>query len=329
MSTMLTLPIGDATLGRMMTIAGQPLDDLGEIVGPRAAVHSPVVPPPTAPPALSFYETGITVIDLFAPLARGGIVTVHAPGTGLGKFLLLCELAYRHTKLRTGRVVFVDSGTDATAVAWLGEVHEMGVTPQLVMLYSSPNDPPELREQAALAGVTLAEGFHTQGHEVLLVIERPLITRANASELAARLAAARGGITLGIDSHENVWEVLPPELGAVAAHLAFSPALAQQHLWPCIDPLTSHSLLLTNGPASAEQRGLAQAARVTLQQLETKQFGNDPARLAWAQRLQRLQAQPFFVAEPFTAQPGVFFSLADTLRRYQEALDEERDSTVA
>jgi F-type H+-transporting ATPase subunit beta len=272
--------------------------------------------------ALSFYETGIKVIDLFAPLARGGIITLHSPGTGMGKFVLLCELAYRHAKLRAGRVVLVDSGTDATAAALLGEVHEMGVTPHLSMLYSAPGDPFELREQAALAGMVLAEEFQAQGDEVLLFIERPLITPTNAPALAARLAAAHEGITLLSDSQEAVWEPLPPALGPGAAHLAFSHALAQQHIWPAIDPLASQSSLLAEGIASGAHQATAQAARALLGQLGAERLGDDPEHLARAQRLQRLQAQPFFVAEPFTAKPGVFVPLADTLRSFQEVLDE-------
>ncbi|HLV98432.1 MAG TPA: hypothetical protein VKT82_07110 [Ktedonobacterales bacterium] len=322
MSTLLAIPTGDATRGRLMNVSGEPLDDLGEIAGPRVAVQATAAPLPSAKPVLSFYETGIKVIDLFAPLARGGIITIHSPGTGMGKFVLLCELAYRHAKLRAGRVVLVDSGTDATAAALLGEVREMGVTPYLSMLSSAPTDPLELREQAALAGMVLAEGFHAQGYEVLLFIERPLITLTNATAIAARRAAARGGITLLSDSQEAEWEPLPPALGPGAAHLAFSRALAQQHIWPALDPLASQSSLLAEGMVSEAQQATAQAARVLLGQLGAERLGDDAERLARAQRLQRLQAQPFFVAEPFTAKPGVFMPLADTLRSYQEGLDE-------
>jgi F-type H+-transporting ATPase subunit beta len=317
-----TFPAGAGLLGRVVDATGAPLDGHGPLRDVRPAALAPLAGPGAPGP---LWETGVKVIDCFAPLALGGSTALLAsPGVGL--MVAMTELVQRLAAQRGGCAVVAELDDEAYPIAETSSMLREGGIERQTALITAPADAPlEHHERLALAALAAAEGLFAQGKHVLLVLGDGLVTERTAPILRGRArAAAAGSLSLLLDfwRHITPEPALGPEaatlVAEVQARLSFSRDLARQGIWPAIDPLASSSRLLEGDRVSEEHRRVAGAARELLRQLQLPPGSGDPAALARARRLLLFGGQPFFVAEPYTAKPGVHVPLEATLRGYGE-----------
>ena len=315
-----TFPVGEGLFGRVVDPEGAPQDGLGALHAVRPTTLAPLGEAAAAGPV---WETGIKVIDFFAPLPRGGTVALLAsPGTGL--IVAITELTQRLATQRGGCAVIADLDDEAYTVAeTVSTLREGGVERQTIVITAPSEASPEQHERLVSAALTVAEDLFARGRDLLLVLDDGLVTERTAPLLRGRgRTSGQGSLTLLLCfwRHTTPEPVLGPEASALleAAHtrLVFSRELAHQGIWPAIDPLASRSQLLERGALSEEHRHHAQAALALLSQLQLPEDVSDPASLAQARRLRQFGSQPFFVAEPYTAKPGAHVAYADTLRAY-------------
>jgi len=313
-----TFPVGEGLFGRVVDPEGAPQDGLGALHAVRPTTLAPLGEAAAAGPV---WETGIKVIDFFAPLPRGGTVALLAsPGTGL--IVAITELTQRLATQRGGCAVIADLDDEAYTVAeTVSTLREGGVERQTIVITAPSEASPEQHERLVWAALTIAEEFLAGGRDLLLVLDDGLVTERTAPLLRGRgRASGHGSLTLLLCfwRHTTPEPVLGPEASALLegahARLVFSRELARQGIWPAIDPLASRSLLLERGALGEDHRRHAQAALALLRQLP--EGAGDPASLARARRLLQFGGQPFFVAEPYTAKPGAHVAYADTLRAY-------------
>jgi F-type H+-transporting ATPase subunit beta len=320
-------PAGDPLLRRTISTSGAPLDDQGPITG---ALRLLVERPPSVAPAPQLLESGIKVIDLFAPLVRGGVFGLVAPGAGVGKNVVLAELCQRFATFHNGALMLLARQEDRVEtnelLFYLRE--ESGCAHRMVAILSQPDDPSDRRARAALVGMTIAEQLQRQGRNVLLLIERQLLDAQHGDQLRSRLRAAQGAITLGIYGYASsapIDETTP--LGKLDAQIVLSRDLAKQKIWPAIDPLASTSQLLETRAVSPEHKQAARSARELLATLALDEAQASGDRQASARRLQLFQSQPFFVAELYTATPAEFVPLAETVRAVAPIVQGAHDTT--
>jgi F-type H+-transporting ATPase subunit beta len=309
-----TFVSGEGLLGRVIGADGAPLDD----AGPLQNVHHLALPTPAAPASGAFWETGIKVIDCFAPLARGGTVALHA-SPGVGMLVTIAELLQR-VVARGGCAVMAeleDAGYPLREK--LNGLRETGVLHAVAKLAGPADASADERAQLVRAALGAAEGFASAGRELLLVIDDSLLDEQSAELLRGRARyAASGSLTLVfcLWRHETPLLKLDPApralVEAADSRLNFSRELAQQQIWPAIDPRASRSRLLDDGRVAYEHRAVAERARALLDKLND----STASEAARARRVLRFGGQPFVVAEPFTARPGAVVPLAETLRGY-------------
>jgi len=315
------IPVGDGVLGRVLNARGEPIDG-GAVLEDAQRVPlnreaRPVHPHAGVPQML---HTEIKVVDLFAPLVRGGIVEVIA-GAGVGKLVLLQELI-EATARQGGHAVCLglEERTHTTNGLML-EMRGAGVDRKLTMVFAQRGDE---HEQVIAAGLTIAEHFRDRNEDVLLLADRHLVLH-HLDLLRSRVGTtACGAITAIVFDmmHDNDLSTVTSD--TADSRLVFSAALAKQRLYPAVDPLKSVSRLLDARYVGAQHVAVAQDARDLLaryadlhEAVETNGLealtGEDRVVATRARRLQRFLTQPFVVAEPWTAQPGEPVSLADTI----------------
>lgn len=314
-------PTGDGLLGRAIDSSGAPLDG----GGPLAGVSPTALAPPAAPrSANTVWETGIKVIDFYAPIPRGGTVALLAsPGVGL--VVAVSELTQRLAARHGGCTVLTKLDGETYQLQELaGQLREGGVDRDTALLGGHTGDSPAERRRLVSAALAAAEEFRGRGRDVLLVLDDGLAIAETADLLAGRAGAgARGSLTLLLCfwRHTGAEPEVAPEVAALLrgadARLVFSRELGKQGIWPAIDALASGSRLLAEGGVAAEHRGTAAAARALLEQGER---APDETQRARAQKLLLFQAQPFFVAEPFTARPGEHVPLGESVRAFGDIL---------
>jgi F-type H+-transporting ATPase subunit beta len=321
-----TVPVGDALLGRVIDIAGAPLDGAGPI---DAVNHLPIDQPVGADTASvpdQPLETGIKVIDLFAPIARGGTYTMTAvPGVGL--IVVSMELIQRVATRRGGCAVIADLDDKVYSIKdQVAELRSSGIDGHTAVIAGNASDTADVKQQLGLKGLTLAEYFCDQGRETLLFLHEELITQGTLARLRARRRrGADGSLTL------LVWQIRTPETFDTSSQplaldldgrLVFSRALAKQSIWPAGDSLASTSRLLDQRCVGAEHARVAHAAQDLLRRYGGTEIGgaagDDPVLLARARRALLFQGQPFFVAETFTGLPGEHVPVAETVRGFGE-----------
>lgn len=362
----ISVPVGNATLGRMFNVVGEPIDgkksDFKE-VGP---IHK-------AAPALSeqstkveIFETGIKVIDLIAPITRGGKVGLFG-GAGVGKTVLITELINNIAKEHGGQSVFAGVGERTREGNDLyHEMQESGVLDKTSLVFGQMNEPPGSRLRVALSGLTMAEGFRDQGKDVLLFIDNIFrFTQAGAevSALLGRLPSAVGyqpnlatemgamqeritsTKTGSITSVQAVYvpadDLTDPAPATTFAHLdstiVLNRALTELGLYPAVDPLDSNSTILDPEIVGEEHYQVAREVQRVLQRYKDLQdiiailgmeelSDEDKQTVARARRIQRFLTQPFDVAEVFTGNPGVYVPLKDTIKGFREILDGKHDT---
>lgn len=361
----ISVPIGDETLGRMFNVVGEPIDGKGGTFKTRAGIHR-------APPALidqsgsvEILETGIKVIDLIAPITKGGKVGLFG-GAGVGKTVLITELINNIAKFHSGYSVFAGVGERTREGNDLyHEMAESGVLDKTSLVFGQMNEPPGARLRVGLSGLTIAEGFRDKGSDVLLFIDNIFrFTQAGAevSALLGRLPSAvgyqpnlaqemgalqeritstrKGSITSVQAVYVPADDLTDPAPATTFAHLdstiVLNRALTELGLYPAVDPLDSNSTILDPEIVGDEHYQVAREVQRVLQRYKDLQdiiailgmeelSDEDKQTVARARRIQRFLTQPFFVAEVFVGKPGRYVPLADTIAGFREILDGKHD----
>jgi F-type H+-transporting ATPase subunit beta len=360
------VPVGKKTLGRIMDVLGNPIDDAGPIGEElRMPIHRAA--PTFAEQAASgeLLETGIKVIDLICPFAKGGKVGLFG-GAGVGKTVNMMELIRNIAIEHSGYSVFAGVGERTReGNDFYHEMKESNVLDKVSLVYGQMNEPPGNRLRVALTGLTIAENFRDEGRDVLLFIDniyRYTLAGTEVSALLGRmpsavgyqptLAAEMGALqeritstkTGSITSIQAVYvpadDLTDPSPATTFAHLdatvVLSRQIAELGIYPAIDPLDSTSRQLDPLVIGQEHYDVARAVQNILQRYkELKDIiailgmdelsEEDRLVVTRARKIQRFLSQPFFVAEVFTGSPGKYVSLKDTIRGFKGIIDGEYD----
>lgn len=362
----ISVPIGKDTLGRMFNVTGDPIDEKpAPTSAPRAPIHRD---PPTLEEQsgkTEILETGIKVIDLIAPIAKGGKVGLFG-GAGVGKTVLIQELIANIAKEHGGTSVFAGVGERTREGNDLyGEMIDSGVIDKTSLVFGQMNEPPGARLRVALSGLTIAEGFRDEGKDVLLFIDNIFRFTQAGSEVSAllgrlpsavgyqpNLAQEMGALqeritstkTGSVTSVQAVYvpadDLTDPAPATTFAHLdstiVLNRALTELGLYPAVDPLDSSSTLLDPEVVGEEHYRVARDVQRILQRYKDLQdiiailgmeelSEEDKQTVARARRIQRFLTQPFNVAEQFTGNKGVYVPLKDTVAGFAEILDGKHD----
>ena len=367
MGAPISVPVGEATQGRMFDVVGNPIDEKPAPKDPKTAPIHRAAPSLTEQSnKTEILETGIKVIDLIAPLTKGGKAGLFA-GAGVGKTVLIQELINNIAKYHDGNSVFAGVGERTREGNDLYyEMEEAGVLDKTSLVFGQMNEPPGARLRVALSGLAMAETFRDEGKDVLLFIDNIYrFTQAGAevSALLGRLPSAVGyqpnlqqemgalqeritsTKTGSITSVQAVYvpadDLTDPAPATTFAHLdatiVMNRALTEIGIYPAVDVLDSTSNSLDPEIVGEEHYKVAREAQRVLQQykelqdiiaiLGTEELSDEQKQIvARARRLQRYFAQPFHVAEKFTGNPGVYMKLEDTIADTKDILDGKYDS---
>lgn len=362
----ISVPVGPATLGRLFNVVGDPIDGKGPV---NSEVHYPIHRPSPAFDEQStqaeIFETGVKVVDLIAPFTRGGKTGIFG-GAGTGKTVILQELIHNVAEFHSGYSVFAGVGERSReGNDLLREMTESGVIGSTVMVFGQMNEPPGARLRVGLTGVTMAEYFRDEGRDVLLFIDnifRFVQAGSEVSSLLGRLPSAVGyAPTLGTDMGDLQERITSTKKGAITSMQAvYVPAddytdpapattfahldatitlvrwMAEQFLFPAIDPLGSTSRILDPLIVGEEHYAVTRRVQGTLQRYRDLQdiiailgveelSEDDKLTVSRARKLQRFLTQPMFVAEQFTGTPGKYVKIEDTVRGAREILDGKHD----
>ena len=354
----ITVPVGEVALGRILDVLGRPVDEEGPV---NSEHHLPIHR--TAPsfaeqmPTAEMLETGIKVVDLIMPIAKGGKIGLFG-GAGVGKTVAIMELINNIAKEHSGLSVFAGVGERTReGNDFYHEMKEAGVLDKVAMVFGQMNEPPGNRLRVALTGLTIAEHFRDEGREVLLFVDniyRYTLAGTEVSALLGRMPSAVGyqptlaaemGIlqeritstrTGSITSFQAVYvpadDLTDPSPATTFAHLdatlVLSRQVAELGIYPAVDPLDSTSRQLDPLVVGQEHYDTARAVQGTLQRFKELRdiiailgmdelSEEDKQIVTRARKIQRFLSQPFFVAETFTGSPGKFVSLKDTIRGFQ------------
>jgi F-type H+-transporting ATPase subunit beta len=332
----MTVPVGEQVLGRIINARGHPLDDRGPLTGARqvALESGDVATVPAPPPTL--FETGIKVIDLFAPITRGGVFGMVAPGPGLGKHVTISELAHHLTTHNGGYVVVIGRAEETVEMRDLvSHLRESGALARTAVVLAQRDDATVSRGHVVLTGLTIAAEFGKGGRDVLVFVERGLVQDQHAGAIRRRLAAAKGAVTVMIYDHGyDVPIDGRTPLGSTDGEFVFSLALGQRGIWPAIDPLGCSSRLLTERRLDPAHVEVAEQAQALLGRYRNVLYAGteaipetDAPLLARARRVQLFQTQPFFVVELYTAIPAAYVPVAETVQGFRTILDGGQDAT--
>jgi len=361
----ISVPIGKETLGRMFSVTGQPIDNKAGEFKSKAPIHR-------TPPALSeqsgeveILETGIKVIDLIAPITKGGKVGLFG-GAGVGKTVLIQELINNIAKYHSGYSVFAGVGERTREGNDLYyEMEESGVLDKTSLVFGQMNEPPGARLRVGLSGLTIAEGFRDEGKDVLFFVDNIFrFTQAGAevSALLGRLPSAvgyqpnlaqemgamqeritsthKGSITSVQAVYVPADDLTDPAPATTFAHLdstiVLNRALTEIGIYPAVDPLDSSSTILDPEIVGEEHYQVARDVQRILQRYKDLQdiiailgmeelSDEDKQTVNRARRIQRFLSQPFDVAEQFTGNPGAYVKLEDTIKGFREILDGKHD----
>jgi F-type H+-transporting ATPase subunit beta len=360
------VPVGPGTLGRIFNVLGDTIDTTEPV---EAADYYPIHR--HAPTLVEqsteaqVFETGIKVVDLIAPFTKGGKTAIFG-GAGVGKTVVIQELIHNIAKFHSGYSVFAGVGERSREGNDLWhEMRDSGVINSTTMVFGQMNEPPGARLRVGLTGVTMAEYFRDQGRDVLLFIDnifRFVQAGSEVSSLLGRLPSAVGyQPTLGTDMGELQERICSTKRGSITsmqavyvpaddytdpapattfAHLdasiSLERSLAEQALFPAVDPLASTSRILDPLVVGEEHYAVARAVQRTLQRYKDLQdiiailgveelSEEDRLTVARARKMQRFLTQPMFVAEAFTGRSGVYVKLEDNVRGFKEILDGKHD----
>ena len=363
----IVVPVGRASLGRLFNVLGEPLDNLGPVEAEeRWPIHR-------APPAfeeqensIDMLETGIKVIDLVAPFTRGGKIGAYG-GAGVGKTVIIQELIRNIATVHSGYSVFAGVGERSREGNDLWhEMQDSGVMKNTVLVFGQMNEPPGVRLRIALTGLTMGEYFRDrEGQDVLLFIDniyRYILAGMEVSALLGRMPSAVGyQPTLATEMGELEERITSTKTGSITSFQAiYVPAddytdpgivttfghldavislersIAEQGLYPAVDPLTSNSRILDPNIVGDEHYRVARGVQQVLQRYKDLQdiiailgmeelSEDDKVTVSRARKIQRFLSQPFFVAETFTGREGRYVSIRDSVRGFGEILEGKYD----
>ena len=361
------VPVGEATLGRVMDVLGNPIDEAGPIeTDGRLPIHRE--PPNYEEQAISveILETGIKVIDLIMPIAKGGKIGLFG-GAGVGKTVALMELIRNIAHEHSGYSVFAGVGERTReGNDFYYEMKDADVLNKVSLVYGQMNEPPGNRLRVALTGLTIAENFRDEGRDVLMFIDniyRYTLAGTEVSALLGRMPSAVGyqptlaeemGVLQeritstkdgSITSFQAIYvpadDLTDPSPATTFAHLdatlVLSRQIAELGIYPAVDPLDSTSRLLDPNIVGQEHYDTVRAVQSILQRYKELQdiiailgmdelSEEDKLSVTRARKIQRFLSQPFFVAETFTGAEGKYVPLAETVRGFKGIINGEYDS---
>ncbi len=362
----ITVPVGEKTLGRIMDVLGKPIDEKGEVGSEEDwAIHRKAPSYEEQSGAAELLETGIKVIDLLCPFAKGGKVGLFG-GAGVGKTVNMMELIRNIATEHAGYSVFAGVGERTReGNDFYHEMTESDVLDKVSLVYGQMNEPPGNRLRVALSGLTIAEKFREEGRDVLMFIDniyRYTLAGVEVSALLGRMPSAVGyqptlaeemGMlqeritstkTGSITSVQAVYvpadDLTDPSPATTFAHLdatvVLARSIAEQGIYPAVDPLDSTSRQLDPLVIGQEHYDVARNVQMTLQRYkELKDIiailgmdelsDEDKQTVNRARKIQRFLSQPFFVAEVFTGSPGKYCSLKETIRAFKGIAEGEYD----
>ncbi len=362
----ITVPVGQKTLGRIMDVLGNPIDHAGPIGEEvRLPIHRPAPAYEDQATSTELLETGIKVIDLIMPIAKGGKIGLFG-GAGVGKTVTLMELINNIAKGHGGFSVFAGVGERTReGNDFYHEMTDSGVIDKVALVYGQMNEPPGNRLRVALTGLTIAEYFRDEGRDVLMFIDniyRYTLAGTEVSALLGRMPSAVGyqptlaeemGVlqeritstkTGSITSFQAVYvpadDLTDPSPATTFAHLdatlVLSRQIAELGIYPAVDPLDSTSRLLDPNVIGQDHYDTVRAVQSVLQRYKELQdiiailgmdelSEEDKLDVQRARKIQRFLSQPFAVAETFTGAEGKYVSLKDTIRGFKGIVDGEYD----
>jgi len=336
----LTVPVGENLLGRVLDARGEPID--GSSLLPNTPRH-PIYPLSStkkdSADSSQLFETGVKVIDLLAPIPRNGLVHFIS-SWGLGRIVLLSELMRNLAAVHQGYTVFV--GVEERPREWLDirlSFRQSGIVDKVVSILVQVDDPVEIAQQAMLTGLTIAEYFRDQlARELILIVDQRLLTGQNGylqQQLEAMKQVSTASFISGfLDSELDSAHMIPPDLPD--GKIVFSRNLADQGLYPAVDPLASHSKILKPEIVGETHFQVAQTIRQMLRrerelreveqsQNTDKLPDNDRRLMARARRIQRFLTQPLFTAQLATAIPGEYVKHEEMIRSCQALINGQYD----
>ena len=362
----ISVPVGTATLGRIMDVLGRPIDEAGPVATEaRLPIHRQAPSYAEQAASTDLLETGIKVIDLLCPFAKGGKVGLFG-GAGVGKTVNMMELIRNIAIEHSGYSVFAGVGERTReGNDFYHEMTDSNVLDKVSLVYGQMNEPPGNRLRVALTGLTMAEKFRDEGRDVLLFVDniyRYTLAGTEVSALLGRMPSAVGyqptlaeemGVlqeritstkTGSITSVQAVYvpadDLTDPSPATTFAHLDATVVLSRQiaslGIYPAVDPLDSTSRQLDPLVVGQEHYDTARGVQSILQRYqELKDIiailgmdelsEEDKLVVARARKIQRFLSQPFFVAEVFTGSPGKYVSLKDTIRGFKGIMEGEYD----
>ncbi len=362
----ISVPVGAGTLRRIMDVLGNPVAEAGEVAcEQRMPIHRPAPSYEEQAASLELLETGIKVIDLIMPIAKGGKIGLFG-GAGVGKTVTLLELINNIASAHSGLSVFAGVGERTReGNDFYHEMTEAGVLDKVAMVYGQMNEPPGNRLRVALTGLTMAEHFRDEGRDVLMFIDniyRYTLAGTEVSALLGRMPSAVGyqptlademgalqeritsTRTGSITSFQAVYvpadDLTDPSPATTFAHLdatlVLSRQIAELGIYPAVDPLDSTSRQLDPLIVGADHYAAARAVQRILQRYKELQdiiailgmdelSEDDKLAVGRARRMQRFLSQPFTVAETFTGTPGKYVPLKDTIAAFQGIAEGEYD----
>lgn len=363
----IAVPVGEAALGRVFNVLGRPIDGKPAVAEsePRRPIHATAPDFEEQTTKIEVFETGMKVIDLVAPMTRGGKTGIFG-GAGVGKTVTIQELINSIATQHSGLSVFAGVGERTReGTALYHEMEEAGVLDKLAMVFGQMNEPPGVRLRVALSGLTMAEHFRDQGKDVLLFIDnifRYSLAGAEVSALLGRMPSAVGyqptlademgqlqeritsTRTGAITSMQAVYvpadDYSDPAPVAVFTHLdgtiALERSIAARGLFPAVDPLSSTSKILDPLVVGEEHYRTARQVQQVLQRYKDLQdiiailgidelSDDDKLLVARARKIEQFLTQPMVVAEQFTGRPGRYVKVKDTVRGFRMILDGEVD----
>ncbi len=363
----ISVPVGTATLGRIFNLLGEPID-LGEDMPEgmeRWPIHRSAPSVENLTPTTEMFETGIKVVDLLAPYAKGGKVGLFG-GAGVGKTVLIQELIHNLAKEHGGLSAFCGVGERSREGndLWL-EMKESGVIDKTMLVFGQMNEPPGARMRVALSGLTMAEYFRDQGQDVLLFIDNIFRFVQAGSEVSAllgrmpsqvgyqptlesemgqlqeRITSTRTGSVTSVQAiYVPADDLTDPAPASVFAHLnattVLSRAISEKGIYPAVDPLDSTSTILKPDVVGQEHYDVATRVKEILQRYKELQdiiailgidelSEEDKVTVQRARKVERFLSQPFNVAEQFTGTAGQYVPIAETVRSFRELIDGEHD----
>jgi F-type H+/Na+-transporting ATPase subunit beta len=362
----ITVPVGKATLGRIFNLLGEPIDEGGDVeVEERWPIHRRAPEVEDLAPSQEMLETGIKVVDLLAPYAKGGKVGLFG-GAGVGKTVLIQELIRSIAEEHEGLSAFCGVGERSREGndLWL-EMKESGVIDKTMLVFGQMNEPPGARLRVALSGLTMAEYFRQGGQDVLLFIDNIFRFVQAGSEVSAllgrmpsavgyqptletemgdlqeRITSTREGSVTSIQAiYVPADDLTDPAPASVFAHLnattTLTRSLVEQGIYPAVDPLDSTSTILKPEILGEDHYNTATRVQETLQRYRELQdiiailgidelSDADKQTVSRARKIQRFLSQPFFVASQFTGRDGEYVPVEETVRSFKAIVDGEHD----